>query len=392
MTAEPGVRQFDHYDPEQAADPYPLLSDLRATCPVSHSMAHGGFWMATRYEDVKDVCGRPEDFSSRYTSVPTDIGLGDFRIPPLQLDPPEHSRFKKILAPVFTPGQVRQFEETTRAYVGSLLDELIPGGAFDASHDFARLVPTAVLCQVLGDPTAINSLSHMVESLLENAATDREAALAGGMEIFAYVSGLLVQKQLEPGDDVLSALLATEIDGERLSDEEVTFVGILLALAGIDTTWSTLALIILHLATHPEDQQRLRDHPELLETAREEFLRVYAPVTVAREVTRDTTLGEEKLSAGEMVMVSFPSANRDETIFDRADEVVLDRPNVKHMAFGSGIHRCLGMHFARMELRICLSEILSRVPPFQLDPSKEVTWALGQVRRPKTVPIHFGEP
>jgi len=148
----------------------------------------------------------------------------------------------------------------------------------------------------------------------------------------------------------------------------------------------------LHLATHLDDQQRLRDHPELLEGAREEFLRVYAPVTVAREVTRHTTLGDEKLSAGEMVLVSFPSANRDEAVFDRADEVVLDRPNVKHLAFGSGIHRCLGMHFARMELRICLSEILQRVPSFGLDDAKEVTWALGQVRRPKTVPIRFEQP
>jgi cytochrome P450 len=392
VTADKKLKEFDHYDPAMAADPYPLLSELRERCPVSHSTAHGGFWTATRYEDVQDLCSRPEDFSSRYTSVPTDIGLGDFRIPPLQLDPPEHSRFKKILAPVFTPGQVRQFEETTRDYVTALLDGLIPNGAFDASHDFARLVPTAVLCQVLGDPGAIDGLSHMVESLLENAAVDRDAALAGGMEIFAYVSGLLFQKKEQPGNDVLSTLLATEIDGERLSDDEVTFVGILLALAGIDTTWSTLALIILHLATHPDDQQRLREHPELLETAREEFLRVYAPVTVAREVTRDTTLGDEKLTAGEMVLVSFPSANRDEAVFDRADEVVLDRPNVKHLAFGSGIHRCLGMHFARMELRICLSEILRRVPPFELDPDQEVTWALGQVRRPKTVPIRFIQP
>jgi cytochrome P450 len=390
-TSSNDLRQFDHYDDAQVADPYPLLADLRSRCPVSHSSAHGGFWLATRYADIQDLCGRPEDFSSRYTSVPTDIGLGDFRIPPLQLDPPEHSRFKKILAPVFTPGQVGQFEASTRAYVTTLLDELIPRGHFDASRDFARLVPTAVLCQVLGDPGAIDVLSHTVESLLENAAVDPDAALQGGMEVFAYVSGLVAERKTQPGSDVLSVLLATEIDGERLSDEEVTFVGILLVLAGIDTTWSTLALIILHLATHGEDQRRLREHPELLESAREEFLRVYAPVTVAREVAQDTVLGGTALTKGEMILVSFPSANRDETVFDRADQVVLDRPNIKHLAFGSGIHRCLGMHFARMELRICLSEILSRVPFFELDGEESVTWALGQVRRPKSVPIHFSE-
>ncbi|MGI8662538.1 MAG: cytochrome P450 [Acidimicrobiales bacterium] len=380
---------FDHYDESFAADPYPVLAELRQQCPVAHSDAHGGFWVATRYSDIQDLCARPTAFSSRYTSVPTDIGLGDIQIPPLQLDPPEHTRFKKLLTPVFAIGEVARFEAGARAYVGELLDGLVERGAFDASHDLARLIPTAVLCQIIGDPGGVEQLSTLVETILDNAATNPDVAIASGMELFAHMTALIAERKAAPGDDVISLLLASEVDGERLTDDEVTFVGILLVLAGIDTTWSTLATAIHHLATHPEDQARLRADPALLDTAREEFLRAYAPVTVARQVAVDAILAGQNLQAGEMVLVSFPSANRDDAVFEHPDEVILDRPNNRHLAFGSGIHRCLGIHFARMELRVGLEELLQRVPPFWLDDTEPVAWARGQVRRPKHVPIRF---
>jgi cytochrome P450 len=380
---------LDHYSDGFAADPYPQLAELRDRCPVAHSDAHGGFWVATRYADIQDLCGRPDEFSSRYSSVPNDIGFGDVRIPPLQLDPPEHTRFKKLMTPVFSVAQAAPFEPAARSYVADLLDGLVTDGGFDASHDFARLVPTAVLCQILGVPDDVELLSGLVEQMLENAATDPDTAMAAGMTLFAHVGGIVAARKEQPGSDVLSHLLASEVDGERLTDEEVIFVGILLVLAGIDTTWSTLSLTVLHLATHPEDQARLRAEPGLLETAREEFLRIYAPVTVARQVVADLAFEGQHLHEGDMVLVSFPSANRDGTVFDQPDEVVLDRANNRHLAFGSGIHRCLGIHFARMELQVGLEELLRRVPPFELDPARPVTWARGQVRRPKTVPLRF---
>ncbi|MBA2279963.1 MAG: cytochrome P450 [Actinomycetota bacterium] len=389
MTDVRGEIQFDHYDEAFAADPYPVLADLRERCPVAHSDAHGGFWVATRYADIQDLCSRPDAFSSRYSSVPNDIGFGDVVIPPLQLDPPEHTRFKKLLTPVFAVGQVGPFEPAARTYVADLLDGLVGKGGFDASHDFARLVPTAVLCQILGVPDDVELLSSLVESILANAATDPDGAAESGMILLAHVAGIVEQRKAEPGPDVLSHLLASEVDGEKLSDEEVIFVGILLVLAGIDTTWSTLSLAIHHLATHPDDQARLRAEPELLGTAMEELLRAFAPVTVARQVIDDLDFLGQPLKQGEMVLVSFPSANRDAVAFDRPDEVVLDRPNNRHLAFGSGIHRCLGIHFARMELRVGLEELLARVPAFELDPDVPVTWARGQVRRPTAVPLRF---
>jgi hypothetical protein len=380
---------FDHYSDGFAADPYPQLAELRTGCPVAHSDAHGGFWVATRYADIQDLLARPADFSSCRSSVPEDIGLGDVIIPPLHLDPPEHTRFKKLLAPVFSVTQTAPFEPAARAYVVELLDGLVAAGDFDASHDFARLVPTAVLCQILGVPDDVELLSSLVEQILEIAGTDPEAALTAAMTLFAHVTAIVEARKAAPGDDVVSLLLASELDGERLTDDEVTFVAILLVLAGIDTTWSTLSLALLHLATHPEDQARLRADPDLLETAREEFLRLYAPVTIARKVIDDIVFGGQHLAKGEMVLVSIPSANRDAEVFDRPDEFVPDRTNNRHLAFGSGIHRCLGIHFARMELRVGLEEFLRRVPPFELDPAGEVTWARGQVRRPKTVPLRF---
>ena len=230
-------------------------------------------------------------------------------------------------------------------------------------------------------------LSSLTEQILEIAGLDPESAMNAAMALFAHITGIIEGRKAVPGDDVVSHLLSVEIDGERLTDEDVTFVVALLVLAGIDTTWSTLALAVHHLATHPEDQARLRAEPDLLDSAREEFLRLYAPVTIARKLVADLLFQGQQLAQGEMVLVSLPSANRDAAAFDRPDDFVPDRENNRHLAFGSGIHRCLGIHFARMELRVGLEELLKRVPPFELDPAGEVTWARGQVRRPKTVPV-----
>ena len=192
-----------------------------------------------------------------------------------------------------------------------------------------------------------------------------------------------------PGDDLISALLHTEVEGEPVPDLQVMGIAALTLIAGVDTTWSAIGSAMLHLATHPDDVQRLIDEPELMPTAIEELLRAYSPVTMARIVVDDIEVGGCPMQAGDKVLMNFPGANRDPDAFDRADEVVLDRADNRHVAFGVGIHRCAGSNLARMELRVAVEEWLRRIPSFALADHAEVTWAGGQVRGPRTVPVVF---
>src|SRR4051794_36346828 len=197
---------FDHYSDAFAADPYPILKELREQCPVAHSDAHGGFWVATRYADIQDLCARPETFSSRYSSVPKDVGFGDVRVPPLQLDPPEHTRFKKLMTPVFAVNQASRFEPNARAYVATLIDDVAASGSFDASDDFARCVPTAILCQILGIPGDVELLSALVDRILVHAVDDPATAMESAVALFAHINGVVETRKTTPGPDVLSLL------------------------------------------------------------------------------------------------------------------------------------------------------------------------------------------
>lgn len=164
----------------------------------------------------------------------------------------------------------------------------------------------------------------------------------------------------------------------------------LLLVAGIDTTWSAIGSAMWHLARVPEDRRRLVAEPQLMPTAIEELLRAYAPVTMAREVVEDTTVGGCPLKAGQMVLLSFPAANRDPALFADADKVVIDRAENRHAAFGLGIHRCVGSNLARMEITAALEEWLARIPEFRLDPSSDMAWSEGTVRGPRHLPVLFG--
>jgi cytochrome P450 len=182
-------------------------------------------------------------------------------------------------------------------------------------------------------------------------------------------------------------LLNSEHDGEATTVPVVMGMCALLLIAGIDTTWSSIGSTMHHLATHPDDRRRLRAEPELMPTAIEEFLRAFAPVTMARRLVVDTEYRGCPMKAGERVLMNFPAANRDPDVFPDADKVILDRQQNRHLAFGAGIHRCAGSNLARMELRVAVEEFLHRIPEFEVTDRAEVTWAGGQVRGPRTVPV-----
>jgi cytochrome P450 len=220
-------------------------------------------------------------------------------------------------------------------------------------------------------------------------ADDPERRQRGGEGLLNYFLGQLEESRRNPGDDLLSELLTTEVDGQPVDDGIVLGMAALVLIAGVDTTWSAIGSSLWHLAAHPDDRKRLAAEPELMPTAVEELLRAYAPVTMARVVTEDIEYEGCPMKAGDKVLMNFPAANRDPEAFEQPDVVQLDRAHNRHVAFGSGIHRCAGSNLARMELQVALEEWMARIPEFTLAEGQEITWAGGQVRGPRILPVVF---
>jgi len=220
-------------------------------------------------------------------------------------------------------------------------------------------------------------------------ADEAEPRQHGPEGLLNFLLGQLEERRQNPGDDLLSELLTTEVEGKPVDDGIVLGMAALALIAGVDTTWSAIGSSLWHLATHPDDRKRLVAEPELMPTAIEELLRAYSPVTMAREVTEDVIYAGCPMKAGDKVLMNFPAANRDPEAFEHPEVVQLDRAHNRHVAFGSGIHRCAGSNLARMELQVALEEWLARIPDFSLAEGAEVTWAGGQVRGPRICPVVF---
>jgi cytochrome P450 len=376
---------FDHWEQGFVDDPYPSYRRLRESCPIAHSDVYGGFWVLSRYRDVVDVCHRPETFSSNYLSIPTDIGAGDMPVPPINVDPPDHARYKKLLLPAFGPRQMARFEEPIRSVARGLVNSLSGRGTFDISKEFAQQLPILVTAHLLGTPAKDGPMvSELLSWSLEGGATDHDSAAAAVAELTGYLSTLMKARAEDPRDDLISLVVQADADMDWTTRLGMMY---LLLVAGIDTTWGALGTTLWYLAQHPEVRQQLTDDPSLLPTAVEEFLRVFAPTTVARTATEDTVVGGHPIAAGDRVLVPFPSANRDEDEFPDSDEVRIDRQPNRHLAFGVGIHRCLGSAVARMEMQFALEELLAELTSLaQLDETL-VSWKPGPIRAIRTLPV-----
>jgi cytochrome P450 len=389
---------FDHTDPVWVGDPYPIWDDLRERCPVAHSGRYGGAWLPVRHEDVSAVAYDTEHFTSRGVVVsevrpgPLDLPAPIGPAPPITSDPPFHSLARRLLLPAFAPKPIAALEPFTRALCRELLDGLAGRHDVDAAVEYAQHIPLRVIVKMLGFPQEdADIFRHFIHLVLESvgeSAEERMAAIEGG-EMDIYMDARIAEHLAEPRDDLTSFLLEAELDGAKLLPEHVRGTMVLLMIAGIDTTWSAIGSSLWHLAGHPEDRRRLASEPGLMDTAVEELLRAYAPVTMARLVAKDTELGGRQLKEGDWLLLPFPAANRDPAVFPHADRVVLDRRENRHAAFGLGIHRCIGSNLARMELRVALEEWLAAFPDFELADPAAVTWAAGQVRGPRALPVRI---
>ncbi|MEJ5256272.1 MAG: cytochrome P450 [Acidimicrobiales bacterium] len=385
---------FDHLDPDFVADPHRVYDQLRAECPIAHTDRYHGVWIPTRYDDLAAIAHDHHHFSSRTILItdraesPHDLG---FHAPPITEDPPYHTDIRRLLLPVFSPAVVAAYEPITKAMADDLIDGFIATGRCDAATDYAQHVPIKVITRMLGIPDADHAqFRDWIHRLIEQSPVAGDATFEAIFEIGGYLAGHVERHRADPRDDIITHLLEARMpDGRELTDEETLGVCILLLLAGIDTTWSAIGSSLLHLATHPDDRHRLAAEPDLIHSATEEFLRVFAPVTMAREVIADTDIGGCPMRTGDRLLLPFPSANRDLEIFDHPNDVILDRQVNRHLAFGVGIHRCLGSNLARMELRVSIETWLERIPDFELTDSAAVTWSAGQVRGPRTLPFAF---
>jgi cytochrome P450 len=386
---------FSHLEPQWSADPYPIQDDLRQRCPVAHTERFGGAWLPTRYDDVAAIAYDTDRFSSR------SIILSNFRppldlapvggSPPISSDPPFHHDARKLLLAAFTKKEVARQEEATRAFCHSLIDSFPEGDVIDAARDYAQHIPVRVIANMLGFPPQDGPrFREFVEDLLEGINLPPDDRIARVSRLFDYLLEQVHAHLDEPRDDLTTFLINAELYGRKLDPEIVTGAMALLLVAGIDTSWSAIGASLWHLAKTPRDRERLVADPGLLPTAMEEFLRAYAPVTMARLVKEDMHWHGVDMKAEDWILLSFPAANRDPAQFDRAAEVVIDREVNRHAAFGLGIHRCLGSHLARMELRIALEVWLERIPAFTLDDPSAVTWSAGQIRGPRTLPVRIG--
>jgi len=231
-----------------------------------------------------------------------------------------------------------------------------------------------------------------IHGILELGIKNDDALMNAVREMTSYFMVHLEERKKAPGDDLISKLMQAKLpNGAPLSDDHVLGSLRLLLIAGIDTTWSAIGSSLWHLARTPSDRERLIAEPELMPSAIEEFLRAYSPVTMAREVMKETTVSGCPVKPGNMVLLSFPAANRDPAVFPDADKVVIDRKENRHAAFGLGIHRCVGSNLARMEMTVAIEEWLKRIPDFRLDPAGKVTWSEGTVRGPRQLPVLFGK-
>jgi cytochrome P450 len=388
---------WDHADPAYNQNAPQIWDQLRSGCPVAHTDRYGGAWLPVTHADVSAVARDTDHFSSEGAVLsnkpPRDQWISMAPIggaPPITSDPPFHADARRLLLPAFSPQVVAEWEPEIRRLCNELIDNMGDIETVDAAVQYAQNIPVYVIARMLGlpleDSDYFRETVHMVLEEIGAEFGERQGAFE---KLDAYL-GMHVRDHIEnPKDDLIGFLLNAKIYDQPLSPEHVVGTIILLMVAGIDTTWSSIGSSIWHLAQHPSDLQRMVNEPELLPTAIEELLRMYAPVTMARIVSQDAEIGGCPVKAGDSVLLPFPAANRDPEVFPDADKVVIDREENRHVAFGLGIHRCLGSNLARLELRVAVEVFIQRFPKFELPNPSAVTWSLGQVRGPRKLPVRI---
>jgi cytochrome P450 len=379
-------------------EPERLYQELREKCPVMHSDRHGGFHVISRFGDVTEIARDYETYSSAQGITMPPYGT-ERPMMPIELDPPEQGDFRRALAPRVSVKRMAPLEDYLRDICRRLLAPLEAGEPFDFMTDFAEIFPIEAFWvePLMGRPveSAVTDGDWLgkFQQWSHDLHHDDERSTAASRNINAYIDDILEDRRANPGNDIPTQLITEEVGGRMLSLEEVHDTLLLMFAAGIETTKSALGNMLYRLAHNPEERRRMAEDPSLIPTAVEELLRLEGPNQgVKRTTTKDVEIAGCPIPKGDAVLIMWAAANLDPDEFDRADELVIDRRNNRHLAFGHGVHKCIGMHFARLELKVCFEEILRVAPEFEIAvPEADLEWKLGIDRTLVHLPVHQGK-
>jgi cytochrome P450 len=385
---------FASMDPDMAAHPQVMFKALRDECPVM--AIEGTGVVLTRKVEIDEALRHPEIFTSNMDAV--DLKNARPMIP-LQIDPPEHKKYRKLLDPIFAPRRMAAMDDSVSLIVNNLIDGFIDQGEVDFAQAFSVPFPSEVFLTLLGLPLGeLDRFLAMKDGIIRpdhvtgkpygsRAVNDFQQKVADS--VYEYFNEVLDAREVTRQDDLLSLFLDAEVDGQRLTRNDILDICFLFLIAGLDTVTATLDCMFAFLAQHPEHRQQLVDDPSLIPSAIEELLRWETPVMgVVRASLEDTSLGGCPVKKGDQVMIMIGSANTDEAEFEDAGTVRFDREANRHIAFGGGIHRCLGSHLARLELRVALREWHRRIPEYSVEPDHTLVYT-GGIRSIDHFPMRF---
>ena len=396
-TASDEGNPLNGMDPEMAAHPQPVFKLMRDDMPVMEmDMGSGRGVLLSRKVEIDQALRHPEIFSSNMDAV--DLKNKRPMIP-LQIDPPEHKKFRKLLDPLFAPRKMALLDEEVSALVNQLIDRFIDRGEVDFAKEFSIPFPSQVFLTLLGLPLdELDRFLVMKDGIIRpdhvtgkpygsKAVNDYQQKTADS--VYDYFDEILDQREVERRDDLLSHFLSAEVEGDRLSREDILDICFLFLIAGLDTVTATLDCMFSFLAQHPEHRRQIVENPAVIPNAIEELLRWETPVMgVARVAVEETELGGCPIHKGDSVMIMLGSANTDEAEFPDANEVRFDREVNRHIAFGGGVHRCLGSNLARLELRVALREWHKRIPEYEVEPGHTLVYT-PSIRSIEHFPMRF---
>lgn len=366
-----------------ARDPRAYYEQLRRSGACRDDLVvegHSPTVFVTRHEDVEYVLRNPQLFSSQFGEGMGGLG-NDRPLIPLQIDPPDHKKYRVLLDPFFAPREMAKLESDVADLVNGFIDGFIDRGSCEFTGEFAVPFPCTAFLRLVGLPLEdLDHFLHIKEGIVRGHGDptlegQQRARAAAGRECYEYFEKALDDLARSPRDSLLTRLLDAEVAGERLTREEILEICFLFIIAGLDTVTDSLCCFWSYLAEHPDHRDLIVSDPSRIPAAVEELLRWESPVSgVARLATEDTELSGCPVRAGDNLLVFVGAANTDPAGIDTADRVDFGRETNRHFAFGGGIHRCLGSHLARLELRVAMREWHRRIPSYRIEPGAELVW------------------
>jgi cytochrome P450 len=380
------VYEWDHFaQPEIRDDPIGAYEHLHERGRMLFSPLNGGFWFLTNYADIHEALQRPDLWSSKYTSVPAR----DSRLLPLSLDAPDHAKYRRLINPAFAPGRMAELEGKMRDLCRSLIEPIKHQSEFDFLEVFARPFPSTIFTQMFGLPSEewprFGRWAHLTIQIGDIAARDRAT-----IEVEDYLKDLVAERMSVRSDDMLSFLLDVEIEGDRLTEEDVLAFSLLLFMAGLDTVTASLGFFFKFLAEHPLHREQIIDDPSVIPGAVEELLRYHSNIVLARTATGDFTFAGAPVKEGDRLAVVLAPSGRDPQAFPNAGTVDFRREPNRHLAFSAGPHRCVGSHLARHELRVALEEWHRAIPNYAIAPGTKLSYHGAGVMGLEALPMTVG--